>query len=249
MKQKDSTIQEILNYVQKLKNSDDTRKLGKVTGYTKEESDERYLNKKDGEVYQSKSDMKNYAPKSHAVPNVTEKDNKKVLRANYAEERKNSNTFKWDTINEVPTIMVKDDGKVLTAHKDKTYSWETPTQEVPNINPEDNKKVLTAIWTRRGSYTQWLPSPTIPDYSNCQDGDTLIVEDNNGTKKLSWAKYIPLTSNKEDIGKVLTVSYASEKVKTPNLAWKEIIPDYSKAKEGAVLTVKIVDGKPTLVWE
>ena len=108
MKQKDSTIQEILNYVQKLKNSDDTRKLGKVTGYTKEESDERYLNKKDGEVYQSKSDMKNYAPKSHAVPNVTEKDNARNLLYYYLLEHTLINNLKVISVRKGEVNLAQD---------------------------------------------------------------------------------------------------------------------------------------------
>lgn len=249
IKQKDSAIQEILNYVQKLKNSEKAVKLEKVTGYSKEECDKKYLTKEDADgKYQGRASMVKYALKADLIK-PTDKDAGKFLKANKVNEKR-ANAFSWVDINEVPTIAVKDDGKVLMAHKDKTYSWESLTQELPKITAAEKGKVLTANYNiKQGGFATWTTSPTIPNYEKTPDGSTLVVEKVNGENRLVWANLMPLTNAKEDIGKVLTVSYASEKVKTPNLAWKEIIPDYSKAKEGAVLTVKIVDGKPTLVWE
>lgn len=249
IKQKDSAIQEILNYVQKLKNSEKAMKVEKVTGYSKEECDKKYLTKEDADgKYQGRANMVKYALKADLLK-ATDKDAGKFLKANAINEKR-TNSFSWVDINEVPTIAVKDDGKVLMAHKDKTYSWESLEKELPKITSSDKGKVLTANYNvKQGGFATWTTSPTIPNYDKTPDGSTLVVTKVNGENRLVWSNLIPLTNTKEDIGKVLTVSYTSEKVKTPNLAWKEILPDYSKAKEGAVLTVKIVDGKPKLVWE
>lgn len=248
-KQKDSAIQEILNYVQKLKNSEKAVKLEKVTGYSKEECDKKYLTKEDADgKYQGKAAMVKYALKADLIK-TTEKDAGKFLKANSMTEKR-TNSFSWVDINEVPTITVKDDGKVLMAHKDKTYGWESLEKELPKITAAEKGKVLTANYNvKQGGFATWSTSPTIPNYEKTPDGSTLVVEKVNGENRLVWANLIPMTSDKEDIGKVLTVSYATSKSKTPNLAWKEIIPDYSKAKEGAVLTVKIIKGEPKLVWE
>ena len=256
-KQKHAAMQAILNEVQTgTSSSSGDGKKRSGDSYTKKESGELFLTKKNAEgTYQTKSNMINYALKSDAVPMVTEKDTGKVLTAKYVDEKKGRGSFSWEEPNDVPTITEKDSGKFLRANyynatSTSTYSWESLPEELPQVTSDDKGKVLTAQYnSREGGSCVWANSPTIPDYEKALDGATLVVKDVNGVNSLVWANLIPLTNDKEDIGKVLTINYTTTKAKTPTLSWKEIIPDYSKAKEGAVLTVKIINGEPKLVWE
>lgn len=175
------------------------------------------------------------------VPNYTLSDVNKVLTV--VAGSSSPTELNWQPVSsgeELPEYSSQDAGKILMvdSHSGDSLTWaENP---VPDYSSNYEGEVLTIIGGYGGDLSLAWQS-VLPPHDSSDDGKVLTAV-NGGS--LSWEKPLPLYDD-SNVGRVLTL-VAGSGSSGIDPEWKEIIPPYNNAEEGAVLTVNGLGG---LEWK
>ena len=127
------------------------------------------------------------------------------------------------TARQVPAPVAADDGKVLTAASNGTYSWETASSGgTTDYSALSNKPSINNVTLSGNKSTSDLGIDEVPDVTSSDNGKVLTATYSGGAGSFAWASVpapsvdeVPTVGSSDD-GKVLTATYSGG---TGSYAW------------------------------
>lgn len=232
---------------------------GGLPSYTSEDANKSLTVEAQVVGYSSGSPVFEYVPGwKYVIPQATDEDVNKVLAV---ESTYNSETYQteynpvWKE--GVPSLEYAYTGDVLVVNEcsgEKSMEWR-------QVIPDFSSGYYDGYYLRvNGDYLEWdgsiqslnLDNYYFPSYYEVSAGDVLVVSDTSGSASIG--AMLPRELIKQGLedwidNDGITQGYAlvaNPSGGTPDhVIWQEIIPDWSQASDGDVLT--IVNGVPT--WQ